>query len=190
MINNLIEFFKGKKVLILGFGREGQSTYKLIRKYLKDQILYIADSKEIIKDDYEFLKEDENIEFKCGEDYLSNLSNYDIIMKSPGVSLLGHDITEYKSKIKSQLELLLEFFNNFTIGITGTKGKSTTTSLIYKMIKDQGKNVMLLGNIGIPAFDYVDKIEEDMILVLEMSSYQLEFIEKSPNIAILLNLFE
>ena len=190
MINDLIDFFKNRKVLILGFGREGISTYKLIRKYLKTQTLYIADSKEIKKDDYEFLIGDENIVFNCGENYLSNLEDYDVIMKSPGISFLGLDTSKFKSKIKSQLELLLEYFNNFTIGITGTKGKSTTTSLIYKMLKDQNKNVMLLGNIGIPAFDYIDKIEDNMILVLEMSSYQLEYIEKSPNIAILLNLFE
>lgn len=190
MINSLIDFFKDKKVLILGFGREGISTYKLIRRYLKEQILYIADSKEIDKEDYEFLKNDKNIVLKCGENYLNNLEDYDVIMKSPGISFLGLDTSKFKDKIKSELELLLEYFNNFTIGITGTKGKSTTTSLIYKMIKDQNKKVMLLGNIGIPAFDYIDKIEDDMILVLEMSSYQLEYLKKSPNIAILLNLFE
>ena len=190
MIDKLIEFFKDRKILILGFGREGTSTYKFIRKYLKDQILYIADSKQIKRQDYDFLKEDGKIVFKCGEDYLNNLEQYDIIMKSPGISFLGIDTSKFESKIKSELELLLEFFNNFKIGITGTKGKSTTTSLIYKMIKDQKKDVMLLGNIGIPAFDYIDTITNDMILVLEMSSYQLEYIQRSPNIAILLNLFE
>ena len=76
-----------------------------------------------------------------------------------------------------------------TIGITGTKGKSTTSSLIYKVLKDQDVNAMLLGNIGIPVFDYIDTLQEDTTLVLEMSSHQLEFMHHSPNIAILLNIF-
>ncbi len=190
MINNLIEYFRNKKILILGFGREGQSTYNLIRKFLPDQQLYIADQKENFQDNFEFLKKDNNVTFISGEKYLENLENYDIIMKSPGISFAHMDTSKYYSKIKSQLELLLEFFENTTIGITGTKGKSTTSSLIYKVLKDQDKKSILLGNIGIPVFDYIDSIEQDVILVLEMSSHQLEFMEQSPNIAILLNVYE
>lgn len=66
MINDLISYFKDKKVLILGFGREGQSTYNLIRKYLKDQHLYIADQKEHFEESYIFLKEDKNLSFISG----------------------------------------------------------------------------------------------------------------------------
>ena len=186
MINDLIQYFKDKKILILGFGREGQSTYKLIRKYLKEQKLYIADKKE----NCEVLKLDNNISFISGENYLKKLEDYDIIMKSPGISLSKLDTKVFSYKIKSQLELLLEFFKVFTIGITGTKGKSTTSSLISKILRDQNVKSMLLGNIGVPVFDYIDTIEEDMTLVLEMSSHQLEYMELSPNIAILLNVYE
>ena len=190
MINDLIEYFKNKKVLILGFGREGQSTYKVIRKYLKDQKIYIADQKEDLQATSKILQNDNNVEFICGENYLENLESYDIIMKSPGISFAKIDIKKYAHKIKSQLELLLEFFNVFTIGITGTKGKSTTSSLIYNVLKKQNVNCMLLGNIGIPAFDYIDKLKENMTIVLEMSSHQLEYMKLSPNIAILLNIYE
>ncbi len=190
MINELIKYFKNKKILILGFGKEGQSTYNLIRKYLKKQQLYIADRKEKFYEDYEILKNDKNVIYIYGEHYLDNLEQYDIIMKSPGISFVGIDTSKYIKKIKSQLELLLEFFDVFTIGITGTKGKSTTSSLIYEVLKQQNKNVKLLGNIGIPVFDYVSEINKEMILVLEMSSHQLEFMEKSPNIAVLLNVYE
>lgn len=190
MITDLIQYFKDKKIIILGFGREGQSTYKLIRKYLKNQHLYIADLKEISQNTYDFLKEDNNVTFICGENYLENLNDYDIIMKSPGISFVGLDTTNFIHKIKSQLELLLEFFNIFTIGITGTKGKSTTSSLIYKILQDQNVKSIFLGNIGIPVFDYIDSIEKDTTVVLEMSSHQLEFMEQSPNISILLNLYE
>lgn len=189
MINDLINYFQNKKVLILGFGKEGQSTYKLIRKYIKDQILYIADRKEQFEKNYDFLIQDKNVVCISGENYLENLENYDVIMKSPGISFVGIDTTKYFNKIKSQLELLLEFFNMFTIGITGTKGKSTTSSLIYKVLKEQNVRSMLLGNIGVPVFDYIDSIPDDTTLILEMSSHQLEYMKLSPNIAILLNIY-
>ena len=191
MINDLIQYFKDKKILILGFGREGQSTYRLIRKYLKNQHLYISDKKAHFEEQFENLQNDKNITCISGAKYLENLQDYDIIMKTPGISFAYMDTAPYVSKIKSQLELLLEFFNVFTIGVTGTKGKSTTSSLIYKILSDQNIKSMLLGNIGIPIFDYVDSIQEkEMTLVLEMSSHQLEYTKLSPNIAIFLNIFE
>lgn len=190
MINDLIQYFKDKKILILGFGREGQSTYKLIRKYLDKQKIYIADEKENFYEQYKFLYEDNNVTYISGKNYLEKLEDYDIIMKSPGISFANVDTAEYIYKIKSQLELLLEFFKVYTIGITGTKGKSTTSSLINKILKDQNIKSILLGNIGIPVFDYIDIIEEDMTIVLEMSSHQLEYMNLSPNIAILLNVYE
>ena len=190
MINNLIKYFEGKKILILGFGKEGQSTYKLIRKYLKQQILYIADKEMNFQNNYEMLKDDSNLVFISGEKYLEDLKEYDIIMKTPGISFAGINTTKYLHKIKSQLELLLEFYNNFTIGVTGTKGKSTTSSLIYTVLREQNRKCMLLGNIGVPVFDYIDSIQEDILLVLEMSSHQLEYMKLSPNIAILLNVFQ
>ena len=111
-------------------------------------------------------------------------------MKSPGISFVGIDTSKYINKIKSQLELLLEFFNIFTIGVTGTKGKSTTSSLLYKILKEQNRKCMLLGNIGVPVFDYVSSMEDDIIVILEMSSHQLEYMKLSTNIAILLNIYE
>ena len=190
MINNLIDYFKNKKIIILGFGKEGQSTYNLIRKYLPMQHLWISDQKQNFQDSYDFLMHDENVSFISGEEYLSNLEEYDLIMKSPGISFAFMDTSKFIHKTKSQLELLLEFFDNYTIGITGTKGKSTTSSLIFKVLKDQNKKSILLGNIGIPVFDYIDEIDEEVTIVLEMSSHQLEFMELSPNIAILLNVYE
>ena len=84
----------------------------------------------------------------------------------------------------------MSFFKGITIGVTGSKGKSTTSSLIYKMIEEQGKDTVLLGNIGLPIFDYLDVLNDNTIVVLEISSHQLEYIKKSTNIAIILNVFE
>lgn len=121
---------------------------------------------------------------------MENLNKYDIILKAPGISFKGIDTSTFIDKITSQLQLFLSFFEGKTIGVTGSKGKSTTSSLIYKIIEGQNKNTVLLGNIGIPIFDYIDNLKENTIVVLEISSHQLEYVTKSPNISILLNIFE
>jgi len=190
MIRELVNYLENKKILILGFGLEGQSTYKFIRKYLKNKTLYIADQKEQFYKENSLLDKEKNAVYISGEKYLDNLKDYDLIIKTPGISFAKINIEEFENKIKSQLELLLEFFDVYTIGITGTKGKSTTSSLIYEVLKRQEIECMFLGNIGLPVFDYIDQIKEKTTLVLEMSSHQLEYMNKSTNIAILLNIYE
>lgn len=182
MLERLREFFEGRKIVILGFGREGRSSYELIRKLLPEQKVVIADQRAVEIDD-------EHVELVCGEGYLEELERYDVIMKSPGISLKDVEVAELEEKITSQLELLLEFFPGRTIGVTGTKGKSTTSSLVYEVLRGQGVKSLLLGNIGTPVFEHVDEIESDMTLVLEMSSHQLEFMRRSPQVALLLNIY-
>ena len=91
--------------------------------------------------------------------------------------------------ITSQLELLLEVDRQNVIAITGTKGKSTTTTLLYQVIKDQKENTFLLWNIWVPIFEQIENFNEDSTLVIECSSHQLQYIKTSPHIAILLNLY-
>lgn len=188
MIDRIQEFFRGKKILILGFGREGKSTYGFLRQILPEQTLYIADRRENLVDDDE-LKRDTKVVCQGGENYLDDLVQYEIIMKSPGISFKNVDIDRLKGRIWSQLEVLLKFFEGKTVGVTGTKGKSTTSSLIFQILQDQNIPSMLLGNIGVPVFDMIDEMKSEMILVLEMSSHQLEFMDVSPHIAVLLNVF-
>ena len=190
MINNLIKYLENKKILILGFGMEGYSTYRLIRRHLPDQKVYISDANSKAYDKYEDVLKDTNAIILATDEYLKNLDKYDVIMKTPGLSFKDIDTSKFIDKIKSQIELFLEFVDVFTIGVTGTKGKSTTSSLIYNIISKQREDVHLLGNIGVPLFDEIDKLTEKSIVVLELSSHQLEFVQVAPNIAILLNLFE
>lgn len=179
MKDKILEYLKNKSILILGFGREGRSTYEFIRKY-SNQPLTILDefkSEKII---------DNNLIFKNEKITKDELEKYDLVIKTPGISL--KEINTENINITSELELLL-MFNKNVIGITGTKGKSTTSSLMYQVINDQNKNSFLLGNIGIPIFNYLDDINEDTILVLELSCHQLEFVTYSPHISVILNLY-
>lgn len=187
MLNNLLRYLDDKKILILGFGKEGVSTYKFIRKHFPDKKIYISDKKTTNE---EIIKKDINVNINFGDNYLDNLKDFDIIMKSPGISFANINIDSFKDKIKSELELFLEYMDVKTIGVTGSKGKSTTSSIIYEILKKEKKETLLLGNIGIPVFDLIDDITKDTIVVLEMSSHQLEYMNVSPNISILLNIYE
>ena len=182
MRNKLEEFFKGKRVLILGLGREGRSTLDILKNI--DCTIGIADRNLIATDELS------EYELYLGENYLNCLGSFDIIMKSPGIALLNMVSDEIKAKITSQTDLLLRFRENTIIGITGTKGKSTTSSLTCHILKECGKNAILIGNIGIPPLERIDEFTEDTIIVCEMSCHQLEYVQASPDIAVLLNIFE
>lgn len=177
----IIDYLKDKKIAILGFGREGRSTYNFIRKYLKDKEITIIDKNKDINVNNKY------VDYILGDNYLNDLDKFDLIIKTPGISLKDIDIN---CNITSQLELTLEYYKDQIIGITGTKGKSTTSSLIYQILKDQGYDVYLLGNIGTPIFDYIDEFNKDTLLVIEMSALQLEYVKYSPKYGIILNLFE
>lgn len=189
MKDSLLKYLENKKIAILGFGREGKSSYKFLRKYFPDKQLDIFDKNESLKED-KLIQEDNHTKIENNFSNQEVLENYDLVLKTSGLSLKNIDVTPYREKIASQISLLLDFFDILTIGITGTKGKSTTTSLIYEVLKEQKENVLIGGNIGIPVFDNIEKITPDSIYVIELSAYQLQYINKSPKISILLNLFE
>ena len=169
-------------IAILGFGKEGESTYNFIRKHDKNIHLTILDAKEINLND-------PNVACKLYHNDINELLEYDLIIKSPGISFKDFDLKLISDKITSQMELLLEVDRHNIIGVTGTKGKSTTSSLIYQIFKEQNKKVFLVGNIGVPVLDNISEYN-DALIVAEMSSHQLEFVKYSPHIGIILNLFE
>ena len=187
MNNKIIKELKDKNIAILGFGMEGISTYHFIRKY-SNMPLTIIDKNDVYEKYNDMLKNDNNLSFIVGENYLKNLEDFDLIIKSPGVIL--KDIDTSNIKITSQLELMLKYYRNQTIGVTGTKGKSTVVSLMYKILEDQKYDVRLLGNIGTPIFDEIETFTDKTIIVVEMSALQLEFTDISPHIAVIINLFE
>lgn len=190
MLEKLLEFLENKKIVILGFGMEGESTYRFLRKHFPEKNLFIADRNKELLDKHIELMEDPYLEVSLGENYLNGIEEYELILKAPGISLKDQDISKYEDKITSQLELFLEYVDVFSIGITGTKGKSTTSSLMYKVLVDQGKEAYLLGNIGEPIFNDIEQFTKDSIAVIELSSHALEYAKKGTNIGFILDIYE
>ena len=181
----LIEFLADKKIAILGFGKQGKATYNYLKKKFLNKKITIIDKNPNI--DLSEISSDTDV--RVGNDYLNDIEEFDLIIKAPGVVLKDVDVSKFEDKIITDYELLLKYTDAFTIGITGSKGKSTTSTLIYKMLEEQNKKVVFLGNIGNPVFEQIDNIDKDTIVVLEVSSHTLEFVKASPNIAVLLNIF-
>jgi len=155
-----------KKILILGYGKEGQATERFLRKFVPLTELGIADKKD-------------------SANYLDEQEKYDLIIRSPGIpkKLITRPYTTASN-------IFLANIDNVVIGVTGTKGKSTTVSLIYSILKEAGKKAFLIGNIGKPMIDEMFKpIGKEDIFVCEFSSYQLDDIKYSPHISVVLDLF-
>lgn len=176
MFDLILNRLRGKRILILGFGREGKSTLHFLNKYLPDASVGVADKNPM-----------EGVTHS-GEHYLEAIYDYDIVIKTPGISLKDFDTKGVE--ITSQTDLFLSQFHHQTIGITGTKGKSTTTSLIYHLLKSSGRDAILTGNIGIPCLDVMEDIKPESIVVYELSAHQLEYVHNSPRVGVLLNVFE
>ncbi|MCH5184624.1 MAG: UDP-N-acetylmuramoyl-L-alanine--D-glutamate ligase [Oscillospiraceae bacterium] len=173
--DNIKEKTSGKNTLILGFGREGRSTLRILEKYGGCRSIAISDINEV-RTEYESI---------CGKDYQKGLDRFDLIIKSPGIVLEDESIIP---KITSQSQLFLEAMRDDVTAITGTKGKSTTATLLYHILKGKYK-AALMGNIGIAAFDAAESAEEGSIFVYEMSSHQLEYTTVSPKRAVYINLY-
>ncbi len=173
----------GKKVCILGFGREGQATLRMLEKHAPTAKITIADRNLELQAT--------SHELQAGPDYLKNLSRFDFIIKSPGIPPQP-ELDAIRKKITSGTQIFLDSIKDtgaIVIGVTGSKGKSTTSTLIYELLKAGGKRVFLIGNIGKPSIEYIDEAKKDVYFVLEMSSYQLMDLTVSPHIAVVTSFF-
>lgn len=177
---------ENNNILILGFGREGKSTYAFIRKHFPNKKISIADKNPSA---FEDILTDTNLNLISGEQYLQSINDDYFIIKSPGISLKDIKIPS-GTTLSSQTDLFIQQYHSQIIGITGTKGKSTTANLIYHILQKSEKKSLIAGNMGIPLFDIIDKIDSETTIVCEFSSHQLEFIKASPHIAVLLNIFQ
>ena len=188
----MLENLKDKKILILGFGREGRDTFRFLRRLFPGKMIGVADRLKI--SDLRFKIKDKRVKLHLGENYLKALKNYDVIIKSPGIPFKILPRTDLR-KIASQTKIFFENCPGRIVGITGTKGKSTTASLIYKILKEGSVKAHLVGNIGKPVLSFLSKdvqgrtLNRRDIFVYELSSHQLYNLKKSPHIAVFLNIY-
>ena len=161
----------GRRILIAGYGREGKSAERLIQRLVPEVQYSVATQVESGK------WKMESGEWR--EDW-----PFDMVIKSPGIPNFQFSIFNFQ--LTSLTDLFLQVYGDMTIGVTGTKGKSTTASLIHHLLPGS----ILAGNIGIPLFDILDDLREGSIVVAELSCHQLENIHRAPHISVLLNLFQ
>lgn len=161
------ELNQHKKVYILGYGIEGKSVHEFMKKFCPHVEIGIGDA-------------------KLDPNYLDKQLEYDLVIKSPGIRC---DMVRGTYTTPTNI-----FFANtphITIGITGTKGKSTTSTLTNQLLQKAGKKSVVAGNIGMPMLDILTEgVDDDTYVVLELSSYQLEDIAHAPHISIILNIYE
>jgi UDP-N-acetylmuramoylalanine--D-glutamate ligase len=181
-----IKELKSKNVLILGIGREGKDTLLFLKKVFPKKIFTVADAKDFNDLDAKTRKilKDTKVDLLLGKDYLKKVNDFDVIIKSPGISF-----SKYKNKLTSQTELFFDNCPGKIIGITGTKGKSTTSSIVHSILKENKVKSFLVGNIETPSLSFLLEAKKEDIFVYELSSHQLQGLKKSPFISVFLNIY-
>lgn len=180
--------FRDKKVAILGAGKEGLAMAKFLSGFgakieIRDQD---GNKKFFIKN-----QAPKEALIVVGMSYLENLNEFDFIIRSPGIPWLNSELENARQsgvEVISQIELFLQYCPCKVVGVTGTKGKSTTSTLIAEILRSGGENVRLGGNIGEVIIDWLNEIENNDVVVLELSSFQLQGLTVSPNISVVLDI--
>ena len=188
---NFLSNLKNKKVMFCGIGR---SNLPLIDIFTKRGIRVIAyDSKPQEKFDdktIEKLKNNPLISLKFADETAWN-SDVDVIIRTPGMNFFSEKLTKAREKgiiVTSEIEIFFDYCPCHIIGITGSDGKTTVSTLIYEMLKAEGKTVHLGGNIGEPLLPKIENMSANDIAVVELSSFQLISMRKSPETAIITNI--
>ncbi len=185
------EFIKGKKVAIVGIG---VSNLPLIKFFLDlGAWVMCCDKKPLDKFDKDAVKTLKNskAELRLGEDYLDHFKGCDVILRSPGIRVDRPEFlkaVENGAILTSEMELFLSMCPAKTIGVTGSDGKTTTTTLIYEMLKAEGYNCFVGGNIGHPLLYRIESIGGEDVVVVELSSFQLHNMRVSTDVAVITNI--
>jgi UDP-N-acetylmuramoylalanine--D-glutamate ligase len=209
---NKLKFLQNKKIAALGLGVENLALAKYLLKNKVNCHITVCDPKSAAELGDRFLEIKElarknkmpEINLMTGKNYDAHLADFDIIFRSPGYLLFNPNLLKAKKagvEISSSMKLFFDLCpTKNIIGVTGSKGKGTTASLIYEIIKKSKTTpkpllrkeggVWLGGNIGTAPFDFLEKIKPEDFAVLELSSFQLEDLQVSPHIAVITNLFK
>ena len=183
-----------QKILLLGAGREGLSTYIFLREQFPKMRLMVADQQSRLKLSSawkKYLAHDPYLMGSFGKHYLNCVTNSTYIFKTPGIPLTIPQLQTFLQRggiISSQTECFFKLARGKIIGITGTKGKSTTASLIAHTLSFAKKPVLLMGNIGTPPLSMISQTTHRTLSVLELSAHQLQDLHTSPHIGVLQNI--
>lgn len=185
---------KDKKVLLVGLAKTGVSTIKKLDKLGASIVVTDIKPKEKLEDILSQLNGLNNVEYILGS-HPEDISDIDLTIVSPGVPLdlpFIEKLKESNVKIIGEVELAYTLSNNpIFVGITGTNGKTTTTSLVGEIFKEANRDTYIVGNIGNPVIDTVDYTDKNSVLVTELSSFQLESIDTfRPKVSSILNITE
>jgi UDP-N-acetylmuramoylalanine--D-glutamate ligase len=179
------------EVLILGFGREGLSTYRFLRRAFPQASLTVADMGDLdgLEDDaVQAIESDERLTFVHGPGYAEPAREFSFVFRSPGIR---PDLSELAAaevagaRLTSNSELFLELCPGRVVGVTGTKGKSTTTAVIHSVLRAGGLDARLIGNIGHPPLSSLGGATGETVFAMELSSFQLATFRRSPEIAVI-----
>ena len=186
--NNYLKF---KKVAIIGLGVSNLPLLDyMYEKNAKVTVFDEKEEKDIEKNILEKLKK-YKFDYFFGKNCFENLKGFDIIFRSPSFLPTRKELVEEEKRgaiITSEIEMLMKLTPATIIGVTGSDGKTTTTSLIYSILKNAGYNTYLGGNIGIPLFTKLNEMKPNDIVVLELSSFQLMGMDVSPHIGVITNI--
>ena len=182
---------KGKKVLVVGLGKSGLAAALFLRRRGAQVTVSDIRSAEALANDIPALLE-EGINVEAGGHGLLTFRRQDLIVVSPGVPLDTPELVQVRNfglPIIGELELAARFLKGKTVAITGSNGKTTTTTLVGEILKAAGLSTLVAGNIGVPVISLIDESSDDSWSVLEVSSFQLESTQQfHPHIAVILNI--
>ena len=185
---NFLNSLKNKKIALIGIGRSNLPLIKLFSSY--GACVTACDKRSYDKlGEYAQLAENYGAKLALGDNYLDNL-DVDIVLRTPGMKYYLDKLVEMRNNgvvVTSEMELFFDLCPCKIIAVTGSDGKTTTTTIISEMLKKAGKTVHLGGNIGKPLLPEIESISSDDIAVVELSSFQLISMRKSPDIAVVTN---
>ncbi len=190
--SSLAAHLADKKLLLWGLGKEGASSYRFLRRHFPEKPLVLADANIAALRADPKLAADPHLECWDQDEAVARLDTFDLVLKGPGIPTAGLGLGKRADRITGQADLFLKFAPGRVVGITGTKGKSTTSALLRHLLVSAfgPDDVWLGGNFGVPLWDFIEKLGPESRTVAELSSYQLEYARHAPTVAVWLNLYE
>lgn len=188
--NEFKSFIKGKKVGVVGIGVSNIPLIKFLVKLGAEVTAFDQKDEKALGDIVPEFKS-QGVKFELGEGYLDRLTGFDVIFKTPSMRIDSEALVKAKEEgtyITSEMEEFVKYCKGKVYAVTGSDGKTTTTTIISKLLMEEGFKTWVGGNIGTPLFAQIEEIEEKDMVVLELSSFQLMTMKEGVDVAVCTNL--